>query len=200
VGTGGLRRAWRWLTTGRTTPADPMTGLIEAIDDAVRTGRAGRLAEAAEKGVEVVARARDLAARDPGRYLPALQLALRNQGATLVELGRHREAVTVTEEAVGLARAIVAGDRHRYLPQLTGGSEAPDQAATGVLSDRAVISMPAARSRRTRASPMPVAGVSTPPGDDGSASRASARARAASAIMTDVAAYPGSPSARNRAV
>ena len=63
---------------------------------------------------------------------------------------------------------------------------------------RTLISNPAARSRSTRASPMAVAGVSTPAAS-GSVSPSNASASADSPSITAVAAYPGSPCARTRA-
>ena len=65
-----------------------------------------------------VAKYRELAEADPGRYRPDLARSLRQLGNALKKLNRHAEAATVRQETVALYRRLAEANPGRYRPSL----------------------------------------------------------------------------------
>ncbi|NPB04633.1 MAG: tetratricopeptide repeat protein, partial [Thermotogae bacterium] len=66
-----------------------------------------------------VQRYRELAKKDPDKYLPKLAKALYDLGNMYDDLGRHEEAIEPAEEAVEIYRKLVKKDENKYLPDLS---------------------------------------------------------------------------------
>ena len=84
----------------------------------VRLGDLGRHEEALHATDEAVRLCRQLAAQQPGAFLPDLAMSLTNLGASLSDLGRREEALQATDEAVGLYRQLAAQRPDAFLPDL----------------------------------------------------------------------------------
>jgi len=74
--------------------------------------------QALDTAGEAVAIYAEFAARQPGRYNPALARALLQQAGLLGGLSRHGEALGATQAAIQIYRDLAAADRGTYLPDL----------------------------------------------------------------------------------
>ncbi|MFI9774491.1 trypsin-like peptidase domain-containing protein [Streptomyces sp. NPDC051956] len=79
--------------------------------------RAGLIAAAVVSGAESVALLRELAERQPGRYLARLAEGLHSHARGLIRAGQDREAYLAMREAVNLRKALPGGDPTRLAAQ-----------------------------------------------------------------------------------
>jgi len=78
----------------------------------------GRYKEALEPTREAVGIYRELAEKNPDRFLPDLATSLNNLGGILYELGQREKALETIEEAVEIRRELAEKNPDRFLPDL----------------------------------------------------------------------------------
>jgi tetratricopeptide (TPR) repeat protein len=80
--------------------------------------RLGRHEDALVSVEQAVAAYRELAAAEPGAFLPNLAMALNNQSGRLAVLGRREDALASVEQAVAAYRELAAAEPGAFLPNL----------------------------------------------------------------------------------
>ena len=92
--------------------------LLTSITSPITLSEVGQRQEALGPANEAANLYRDLTAKAPDAYRPALAMALNNLAVRLSEVGQHQEALTPAQEAAGLYRALAAKAPNAYRPDL----------------------------------------------------------------------------------